>query len=169
MKVFIEQQRFNQPLIIIGLSITFIVVGASIFENWNNLTNGSLSSKIAGFSSLIIIILVAAFIFIIKLKTRIDEIGIHYQFYPLNRSYKTIQWNEIKLLEVRTYDAIWEYGGWGMKFTFFKKKNKCYTIKGDKGLQVELKNGQRMLIGTQLKEDLQKTLDQYKLKLNEVT
>jgi hypothetical protein len=52
-----------------------------------------------------------AFIFFFKLKTRIDEIGIHYKFSPFHLKMKIIQWKEIKKVHVRNYDPIGECGG----------------------------------------------------------
>ena len=53
----------------------------------------------------------AALIYMFRLKTTIDEIGIHYQFMPINLSKKTIRWSELKMCYVRTYNPIKEYGG----------------------------------------------------------
>jgi len=165
MKIFIEEQKFNQKLVFIGLAFAFIVVSIVTLSNWNTPENEKFSSKIASLSGVIIILLVALLFIFLKLKTRIDEMGIHYQFYPFHLSYKTILWVNIEHISIRKYDGLTEFGGWGMKFSFFKKRGKCYTTKGDIGLQLELKNGKKILIGTQLKEELQRTLDNYQNKI----
>ncbi|NOR28731.1 MAG: hypothetical protein GQ540_09425, partial [Lutibacter sp.] len=67
---------------------------------------------------------------------------------------------------IRNYDAIFEYGGWGVKFSFRKKKGKSFTTKGDIGLQLELNSGRKILIGTQQKEELQRVLNNYQHKIN---
>ncbi len=164
MKVFLEEQKFNSPIVIIGLSSAFLVVGISIFNQWKTISNDNFSAKIAALSGIFIVILVIGLFFLMRLKTKIDEIGIHYQFYPFHLNFKTIKWNEISNCYVRKYDPIWEYGGWGLKFTFFKNKNKCVTVKGTIGLQLELNNGTKLLIGTQLEEAIQRTLNTYKNK-----
>jgi len=166
MKIFIEEQKFNQPFVLIGLSVAFIVVSITTFQNWEAINQESLSSKIGSLSGIIIVLFVALLFIFLKLKTRIDEIGIHYQFYPFQFNYKTIPWNLISKCYVRKYDAISEYGGWGMKFSFFKKRGRCYTTKGNVGVQLELKNEKKILIGTQLKEELQKTLENYQYKIS---
>jgi len=129
MKVFIEEQKFNQPLVIVGLSIVFIVVGISIFNDWENISQVSISEQMGALSGLIIILLVALLFVFLKLKTRIDEKGIHYQFYPFHFSYKLISWEKISTCIIRNYNAISEFGGWGMKFSFFKKKRKIFHNK----------------------------------------
>jgi len=170
MKIFLEEQKFTQPLVVVGLSIAFILVGTSILKEWERISQGSLSEIAVDCVGLILITLVILLFFILKLKTRINEKGIYYQYYPLHRSYTLISWKEISNCTVRNYDAISEYGGWGIKFSFFKKRGKSFTVKGNTGLQLELKSGKKILLGTQLKEDLQRTIDnyQYKLKTNEI-
>lgn len=166
MKVFIEDQKFNQPLVIIGLSFAFIVVGGSLYKSWPEIATGTTSEQIGALSGLIIIALVSVLFIFLKLKTRIDEIGVHYKFHPFHLNYKTITWDLISVCNIRNYNAITEYGGWGMKFSFFGKKGKSFTTKGDIGLQIELKNGKKILIGTQKKEELKRTLETYKYKIS---
>lgn len=169
MKIFIEEQKFNQPLVLVGLSVAFIVVGVSTYNNWALISAGSISEKLGTLSGIIIISLVSLLFLKMKLKTRIYEIGIEYQFYPFNFSYKTIKWTEIDKCYLRKYNAISEFGGWGLKFSFFGKNGKSYTTKGNIGLQLILKSGKKILIGTQKKEELQRTLDNYKDKINSKT
>jgi hypothetical protein len=56
-------------------------------------------------------------------------------------------------IEVRKYSPIKEYGGWGFRYGF--KNGKAYNISGNMGLQLILKNGDRILIGTQKPEELE--------------
>ncbi len=165
MKVFIEEQKFTQKLVIIGLSLAFVVIIFSIVKDWKTISNGSKSDIFEAFIGLIIIILVSLLFANLKLKTRIDEKGIQYQYYPLQLSYKLTPWNEVSKCYIRNYDAIFEYGGWGMKFSFRKKTGKSFTVKGSDGLQLELTNGTKILIGTQKKEEIQRTLDTYQHKV----
>ncbi|NOR28184.1 MAG: hypothetical protein GQ540_06620, partial [Lutibacter sp.] len=138
MKVFIEEQKFTQPIVIIGLLVAFIVVCFSIIQEWESITNGTIGEKITGLSGLVIILLVAFLFANLKLKTRINERGVYYQYFPFHFSLKLIEWNLISECYIRNYDAIFEYGGWGVKFSFRKKKGKSFTTKGDIGLQLEL-------------------------------
>ena len=78
------------------------------------------------------ILIVSGLIFLFKLTTRIDEKGIHYKFFPFHWSLKVIKWNEINKAYVRTYDAISEYGGWGLKggALWNTSKGKAINISG---------------------------------------
>jgi hypothetical protein len=166
MKIFIEEQKFTQPLVIVGLSMAFIVVGISTYSTWGKISNGSIGEQIGALSGLIIITLISLLFLKLKLKTRIDEMGIHYQFYPFQFSYKKIVWNSISTCTIRNYNAFSEFGGWGMKRRIYGK-GRCYTTKGNIGLQLELKNGKKKLIGTQKKDELQRVLNTYQHKLIE--
>jgi hypothetical protein len=57
----------------------------------------------------------------------------------------------IEKYEVITYDPILDYGGWGIKYN---RHGKAYNVSGNKGLQLYLKNGKRILIGTQKESEL---------------
>jgi len=118
--------------------------------------------------SIVLLPLCIAPIFFFKLKTRIDEIGIHFQFFPFHFSAKTIAWSELKSAETRKYNAISEYGGWGLKGGFFWRKSKgvAYNVSGDIGIQLEYKTGKKILIGTQLLNDVNSVLKTYEEKIN---
>ena len=164
MKVFIEEQKFTQPLVIIGLAIAVIGAIVSVSVVWETISQSNLTEKLAALSGVVIVLSVILLFLNLKLKTRIDEHGISYQFYPFHRSFKVISWNKISNLYIRRYDAIFEYGGWGMKSILRKNKGKSYTTKGNIGLQLELNNGDKILIGTQKKEELQRVLNTYNKK-----
>ena len=165
MRVFTEYQRFTQPLILIALSIAFIVASVLTFEDWNSVEPSNIGEQIFFLRAIIIISLVVVLFIFMKLETRVDEKGIYYQFFPFSFKLKLIPWNTIHKCHLRKYNAIFEYGGWGLKFSFSGKNGKAFTTKGSIGLQLILKNGKKILIGTQKKEELQRTLDTYNHKI----
>ncbi|CAM1374199.1 hypothetical protein [Tenacibaculum xiamenense] len=163
MKVFKEEQRFTQSWLIILLVISAIVPITII-------TKELIEKKITTLEYLSIVALIIfsiCLIFIFKLRTRIDEIGIHYQFFPFNLKMKTIKWIEISKIHIRKYDAISEYGGWGFKqgALWSKKNGNALNIKGDIGIQLELKNGKKLLLGTQKKTQAESVINNYKHQL----
>ncbi|MFD1063397.1 hypothetical protein ACFQ1Q_09090 [Winogradskyella litorisediminis] len=161
MKIFKEEQRFTQLWLIVLMIVSVIVPVAVILKDADNMSTSNL------ITSLSVIILAPAIIFLFKLKTRMDEKGIYYQFIPFHFKKRFIAWNEISNAYVRTYDPIGEYGGWGIKGGVFwnKKKGIAVNVKGDIGIQLELKNGKKILIGTQLKEQAQSTINNYRKEL----
>ena len=164
MKVFKEEQRFTQSWLIVIVIISALVpVGVIINEYSKSNTNMSFTVLLLTTLS---IIFFSGLIFFFKLKTRIDEIGIHYQFSPFHFSLRTIKWNEIQKAYVRNYDPIGEYGGWGLKGGWSKSKGKAINVSGDIGLQLELKNGKKLLIGSQKENELKQVISNYKSTLN---
>ncbi|WP_211296693.1 hypothetical protein [Polaribacter butkevichii] len=165
MKIFKEEQRFRQTWLIILLVISSIAPIAMMLKKYLQ-KNTTLTTQ--GFVITIAVILVSVTtIFFFKLTTRIDEKGIHYQFFPFHFSVKMIPWREISKAYVRKYQPITEFGGWGIRRGFFfnKGKDKAINVSGNIGIQLILKNGEKLLIGTQKKEEATRVLETYKNKL----
>lgn len=165
MKVYFEEQKFNKSLVYIGLSISLTVVIIALLNKWKEVIDKSLGEQIAAFIGAFVIVLVIILFLVLKLQTKIDENGIKFKFYPFQRSFKNIPWDSITECYIRNYNPISEFGGWGIKSSFRKDTGKAYTTSGSIGLQLKLKNGKKILIGTQKKEALQRVLDTYKHKI----
>ncbi|WP_179349472.1 hypothetical protein [Winogradskyella pacifica] len=168
MKIFKEEQRFNQPwliiLILMSLLVPIGIIIKTYIEDPNSFSTSELLSIIGA------IILASSILFLFKLSTRIDEEGIHYQFFPFHWSYKTIKWNAIDNAYVRTYSPLSEYGGWGIRGTAIwntSSKGKALNVSGDVGIQITLKTGKNLLIGTQHEENAKNTIATYKLKFKQ--
>lgn len=155
MKTFKETQRFDQKWLLILMAVVLIVTLIPVLLVLQNETSSSalLASSIGFFT----ILIVSIFLFLLKLETTIDKHGIHYRFYPLIGR-KTIPWNEISACYVRTYSPITEYGGWGIRWGFH---GKAYNTKGDKGIQVVLKSGKKILFGTQNEVEAKSVIQTY--------
>lgn len=158
MRIFKEEQRFTQTWLIIIIVISLIVTLAIILKEIDKLTTSEIIISIGT------IILASGLIFLFKLTTRIDEKGIHYKFFPFHLKFKTVFWNDIENAYIRTYDAISEYGGLGIRggTLWYKAKGKAINISGNIGIQLELKDGKKLLIGTNKKEQAQDVLSTYK-------
>lgn len=158
MRIFKEEQRFTQTWLIVIIVISLIVPLAIILKEIDKLSTSEIIISIGT------IILASGLIFLFKLTTRIDEKGIHYKFFPFHLKFKTVVWNDIENAYIRTYDAISEYGGWGLRggALWYKAKGKAINISGNIGIQLELKDGKKLLIGTNKKEQAQDVLSTYK-------
>ena len=91
----------------------------------------------------------------IKLQTAITKEYISYRFLPLQRSFRQILRSDISSVQVKTYDAITEYGGWGMRIGM---RGKAFTVKGNRGLMINLKSQRHILIGTARPEEALRAL-----------
>lgn len=65
----------------------------------------------------------------------------------------------MKKCYVPSYNPIREYGGWSYHGSF--GKGKVLNVKGNKGIQLEFKDGKKILIGTQKQEDIHNLIEQY--------
>ncbi|MES2239586.1 MAG: hypothetical protein V4497_04935 [Bacteroidota bacterium] len=81
-----------------------------------------------------------------KLQTKIDSKEIQINFSPFIT--KNVEWKEVKSAQVISYSFV----GYGIRL--FTKYGTVYNIKGNKGLAIELKNGKKLLVGTQKVEEL---------------
>ncbi|MFD2566053.1 hypothetical protein [Pseudotenacibaculum haliotis] len=165
MRVFKEEQRFTQAWLIVLMVMSVLVPIGLIIKEYTS--ENSTMRTVEFVSILATIIGLTLPIFFFKLRTRIDEKGIHYRFFPFHRKFKTILWDEIATAHVRKYDAITEYGGWGFKGGFRRKKGRAINVSGDIGIQLELKNSKKILIGTQKETDAKKVIETYNYKLQE--
>lgn len=95
------------------------------------------------------------FIYTTNLTTEIRNDGLYVRFFPFHRSFIRITTQEITGFESCTYSPLGDYGGWGIRFG---KKGKAYNVSGNRGLQLELINGKRLLIGSQKPEELVRAL-----------
>ncbi len=113
------------------------------------------------FIGVVSLIIFVIFLFLkMEITTIITDEYIQVQYFPFNLKPKTIYWNELTLFETRTADCLKEYWGWGYKGT---KKNRSYTAYGDFGLQLTFTNGNRLFIGSQKKEELERVVELLKM------
>jgi hypothetical protein len=91
---------------------------------------------------------------LLRLETRLDAAGISYRFFPL--SWQRLAWADVQRAEVRQYSPLAEYGGWGIRG--LSGANRAYNVAGSYGLQLTLRNGHRLLLGTQQPDALRAVL-----------
>ncbi|WP_432410220.1 hypothetical protein [Rasiella sp. SM2506] len=161
MRIFSEIQKFDQwwvQILIYGLflaSIVGLILGISEISEGN--VSDFLIEKAPPF---LILALVSVVLFTTKLKTRIDEKGIHYGFAPFQKKLRTASWQQIEKVYIRKYKPLREYGGWGYKYSL-KGNGKVYNTKGNMGIQIVFKDHSKTLVGTQEPDVAQKVIDNY--------
>jgi hypothetical protein len=96
----------------------------------------------------------------LALDVRLDATGAHYRLLPLQWHWQHVAWPEVARAYLRRYDPLGEYGGWGIKGS---AQNRAYNIANDEGLQLELRDGRRVLLGTQRPAELAQVLAQLPL------
>lgn len=163
MRIFEEEQRFRQSWLIILLAVSIMIPIMLILKEYSGKNTNM--STLEFTLTLLVMFGVTIPIFFFTLRTRVDEKGIHYKFFPFHAKFRTVLWSEIKSASVRKYNPISEYGGWGLKGGFSRKKGKAVNVSGDIGIQLELTNGKRLLIGTQKENDAKSVLENYQYKI----
>lgn len=87
---------------------------------------------------------------VLRLSVEVLPDAVRVRFRPLHE--RVIPIAEVAKVEARKYNALKEYGGWGIKGWSGKKM--AYNVKGSWGVELTLKDGRRVLIGTQKPQEL---------------
>ncbi|SMB96880.1 hypothetical protein SAMN00120144_2950 [Hymenobacter roseosalivarius DSM 11622] len=119
--------------------------------------SGKLPQKEFSWIGVALAILAAFLLITLRLHTRLDSTGLHYRMTPIHLQWQHIDWAEVSRAYVREYDPLGEYGGWGIKGVI---SNRAYNMAGSYGLQLELHNGNRVLLGTQQPKALRQVIAQ---------
>lgn len=148
--MFTETQRFTQWwlwLILIG------VWSAMVYS----IITAPPQTGAAVYVSFGIGILLPLLFWQMRLITRITQEGIYVRFIPFHFNEKFFPWDTITSSYVRTYSPLKEYGGWGIKYGF-NGQGLVYNVVGNVGLQLQFKEGEAVLIGTQKGEEIKQVL-----------
>ena len=86
----------------------------------------------------------------LKLVVEVRNEEVLVRFRPMHT--RSIPISAIAEVEARKYNAVKEYGGWGIKGWSGKKI--AYNVKGSWGVDLVLTDGRRILIGTQKPQEL---------------
>ena len=155
-KVFFrEEQQFRlwwQILLITGSTVPtmIIIIYTLIQQNVKGVPVGLTPEPLAVLIVALIVLIISLWVyFSLKLEVWITKDGINYRFSPLIYKNKVISKEEIQRFEIRQFKAKWEYGGRGVRNGFLHRWGKAFIVNGNTGLQLYLKNGKKVLFGTQ--------------------
>lgn len=95
-------------------------------------------------------------LFRLYLETEIRENGVYVRFNPFHRKFLFFPWEQISKSFIREYRPIVEFGGWGLRGLGQKR---ALNVSGNIGLQLELTNGDMLLIGTQKGTEIAEVLN----------
>ena|SRR5262245_62124744 len=147
--LFEENQSFRQPWLwglilatLAGLLVALVLVPEGQIVLW----------IVLGMT-----LATALLLWSLRLSVQVDGEAVQIRFFPLWK--KTIPLAEIVGFEARTYRPILEYGGWGIRWG---RKGMAYNVSGNQGVQLELANGKRILIGSQRAEEMARAIGEAK-------
>ena len=155
-KLFSEEQRFDQlwlkvPLYVLAVG-NIILFAYGFYKQliagkpWGDNPMSDVGLAFSTFAVLLIWGMVFYLFEKTKLITAIYEKEIRLRFPPFFFKEKIIPLQMIKNMEVRKYNPITEFGGWGLRYGL---RGKAYNVKGNMGLQIQFINSKKLLIGTQ--------------------
>jgi hypothetical protein len=158
--LFTEVQRQNQKWIwFLLIILTGTLFFGSIQQIVFNRPFGTHPIPDWGYLPFFGVLFLASYLLIgSRLYTEISHDKILFQFKPFHRKARVIYWEEVSRCYVRLYSPLKEFGGWGIRIAFNRKTGKAYNISGNIGIQIELKNGGKILLGTRKGNEVQKVL-----------
>jgi hypothetical protein len=171
---FSEEQKFDQwwiKLFIFGATIAAVgpmyygtIQQLSAGKPWGDNPMSDSGLIIMDLVTTVIMVGVIYLVFSAKLITTIKQDGIYIRYKPFLYKDRFIPVEDIEKFEVRKYNPVREYGGWGVKHGKFGR-GRAYNVKGNRGLQLWLKGDKKLLIGTQrseaVKRAMNKMMDRY--------
>src|SRR5262245_32433855 len=149
--LFEENQSFRQPWLwaLMLATLAFLLV-ASLHAP---------GSQAVPWVVLGVTLVVALLLYSMRLSVQVDAEAVRIRFLPVWK--KTIPLGDIVHWEAHTYRPLLEYGGWGIRYAPFGK-GWAYNVHGNQGVQLELTNGKRILVGSQRAEELARAIGEAK-------
>lgn len=142
--LFKEEQRFTQWYIWLLLFVILLIPGYGIIQQiMLEVPFGN--NPMSDFGLIIFLVamlLLCLFFWKLKMRTIITRDYLHIKFIPFAN--KRIRWKDVASAEIVKYSPMI---GYGMRFS--PHYGTVYNVKGRKGLALKLKNGKKLMIGTQ--------------------
>jgi hypothetical protein len=159
--IFEEHQSFRRPwLWALMLTTLAVLLVASLLGTEGLGTEGHIGDLWIGFAIILAIVVLR---YSIRLTVQVDTEAVRIRLFPL-RFFpfwnKTIPLDDIVRWEARTDRPILEYGGLFIRYTL--GRGWAYKVSGNQSVQLDLANGQRILIGSQRADELAKAIGEGK-------
>ena len=158
---FEEDQYLRQPwlwIVIGGSSLSQILLfGWGLYQQlylgrpWGTSATSDEALVVIAALVLIIALGIPLLLYTTKLTVRVDATHLRVRYFPFLR--KAVPLEQVTRCMVRTYQPLREYGGWGIRWSW-TGRGWAYNVSGDRGVQLELASGRRLLIGSQRPNEL---------------
>lgn len=165
--LFYEKQHWSKNVLLVVLPITVLAsslfagylfirlnytgnpLEIETFSKWNFVVMGIILSTI------VLIVTISKSIRILKTKIYQNKIIISYS--SINMKQLIVDRHEIHSYQIETYRAYRNYFGYGKKNN--SAQGKAFTVSGKYGLKLYLKDGEKILIGTQKKQAIKYAME----------
>jgi hypothetical protein len=155
--IFQEEQKFGSWLqwlvyLCMGVSIVITVFALIKVSGGDNpqQTSDVVLAVIVGIG---VPIAIAALFLLLKLQTEVRQDGLYIRYFPFHIHFKRFRSEDLSECYARRYRPIWEYGGWGIRYSL--RNGMAYNVSGNQGVQLVFKNGKKLLIGSQKPDELE--------------
>jgi hypothetical protein len=162
---FSEEQSFRQPwlwalllaslLLVLGLFAYGMVQQLLLGRPWGSRPLPDWGLLLVGTSAILLSGGITYLFLRLRLITQVRDDGLLLHFVPLRR--RLIPWNKIQGCEARTYRPLREYGGWGIRFS---RAGIAYNVRGNQGVQLQLRDDRPLLVGSQQAQRLADSIRQ---------
>jgi hypothetical protein len=133
--LFEERQRLiTNPVVVLVLGVAALAGLAGVLRLEPPISLG-----------LALVLLAVAMLAVVELIVAVRPGAIEFRLRPL--AGQTIPVDLIRSCTARRYRPILEYGGWGYRWG--RGGSRAYNIRGNRGVQLVLQDGQKILIGSQ--------------------
>ena len=150
---YFEIQKFNQRwiwILLIGGSVAAVAYfGYAMVQQlvhgqpWGDRPMSDLALAIVGPATMLFMIGLTYFFYVMKLITEVRSDGLYIRFYPMSQ--RVISYETITSCVPRKYSPIREYGGWGIRWG---RSGRAYNVSGNQGVQLKLSDEKPLLIGS---------------------
>ena len=149
---FKETQRFSKAIFLLIVPILWLPIFGLYKQIYLGEPFGDNPLSNQGLILFSVLILGVLLLFwFMKLETDINQDRINFRLVPFVK--RTYLWQDIKSVEVLKYGFV---GGWGIRLK--TKYGTVYNMSGDRGLAIELKDGKKLLLGTQQAKELESVI-----------
>ena len=159
---FEEEQYFRQWWMWVILIVTLIVSLSAVSGAMLAEARRGGDTAAAGWSIAVVLLVHGGILLLLlkmHLRTEVNPDGLFVRFFPLHFRTHRIDLANLKSHAAVTYSPIRDYGGWGIRWR--PGKGKAYNVSGNRGVQLEWKDGKRLLIGSQQPEALDRAIAQW--------
>jgi hypothetical protein len=163
--LFVERQQFRQrwlwlllggsALLQIGIFGWAIIQQIVLGRPWGN--HPTSDAALIGITAMVLPIAfgLRVLFYYCGLTTTVRRDGVYLRFSPFHRREMPVNLRDAVRFEARTYSPLREYGGWGIRMGY---KRRAYNVAGNRGVQIEYKDGSRLMIGSQRPEELEQAI-----------
>ena len=156
---FREVQRFHQTwlwsLLILADAGIIVFFGHALVEQvvldraWGARPLSDAALLWTGLGAMAFALGVTVLIYAMRLVTEVRSEGLHLRFLPFRS--RLVRYEDIHGCEAVSYRPLADYGGWGIRYG---RQGKALTVKGNRGVLLDMVEGRRLLIGSQRADEL---------------